>query len=169
MDLLAEIRKSDKKSKELTSFISKIILDKKPAASDFCQAVRKGNDSERGTCVEALEFASQTKPEIAKLYLAEIITCLSDKAPRVKWEASRIIGNVAKIFPQETGKAVENLRKNTQDKGTVVRWSTAYALGEIAKSNSKIRPLLLKEINALIKKETNGGVKNVYLKALKEI
>ncbi len=55
------------------------------------------------------------------------------------------------------------------DKGTVVRWSVAFALGEIVKSNQKMAKKLLPRINELAERETNNGVKNVYLKVLKAI
>jgi len=169
MKILEEIRKSDKKPKELNLYIAKLILEKKPSTKDFTDAISMGSDAERGTCIEALEFATQTHPEIAKSYLSQVINCLNDKAPRVKWEASKVIANIAKVLPKETENAVENLLKNTTDKGTVVRWSTAFALGEIAKNNIKLRPLLISKINGILKKEQNNGVKNVYLKALKVI
>ncbi|MBI4652482.1 hypothetical protein HY745_14640 [Candidatus Desantisbacteria bacterium] len=40
---------------------------------------------------------------------------------------------------------------------------------EIAKNNMELQPCLIKKFNDILKKETNNGVKNVYLKALKEI
>lgn len=169
MDLLDEIRKSDKKPKELNSFIAKLILDQKPSGSDFAKALSLGNDAERGTCMEALEYATQTNPDIAKPYIQEVINSLADKAPRVKWEAARVIGNIAKTLPNEAEKAIDNILKNTTDKGTVVRWSMAFALGEIAKNNLKVRTPLLTKIKEILKKEQNSGVKNVYLKALKII
>lgn len=169
MDLLAEIRKSDKKPKELNAFIAKLISEKKPSSKDLADALAQGSDTERGTCLEALEYLTQSKPEIVKPYITEVINCLEDKAPRVKWETSRVTGNIAKVLPQEAGKAVPGLLKNTTDKGTVVRWSTAFALGEIAKYNAGLRPSLLTKIKEILKKEPNNGVKNVYLKALKAI
>lgn len=169
MKILDEIKKSDKKPKELNAFIAKLILEKKPSADDFTEALSYGDDAERGTCIEALEYATQTNAGIAKIYLSDVIKCLSDKSPRVKWEASRVIGNIAKALPKETEKALDALFKNTTDKGTVVRWSTAFALGEILKHNQTIRTTLLSKINAIVKKEENNGVKNVYVKALRVI
>lgn len=169
MNILEEIRKSDKKPKELNAFIAKLIVEKKPSSKDFADAFASGNDVERGTCIEALEYATQTNPNIAKPYISSVINCLKDKAPRVKWEASRVIGNVSKVLPEETGEAIPKLLENTTDKGTVVRWSTAFALSEIAKNNNKLRSSLLTKINEILKKEQNNGVKNVYLKALKVI
>ncbi|MDD5015316.1 MAG: hypothetical protein PHW73_09515 [Atribacterota bacterium] len=57
--------------------------------------------------------------------------------------------------------------KNTHDKGTVVCWSTAFALGEVAKNQPTAAKRLLPKIKALAEQEANNGVKNVYLKTLK--
>lgn len=169
MNLLDEIRKSGKKSKELNIFVAKLIQEKRPSSKDFADALATGNDPERGTCVEALEYITQDTPEVAKPYISQVIACLADKASRVKWEAARVIGNIASKYPGEAQKAVDNLLVNTNDKGTVVRWSTAFALGKILKHNTTIRPRLQKRIEEILKRETNNGVKNVYLKVIKEI
>ena len=58
---------------------------------------------------------------------------------------------------------------NTKDKGTVVRWATAFALGEIVKYNKNLQDDFVEKIKDLVSKEQNSGVKNVYLKALKMI
>lgn len=169
MNLLDEIKKSDKKPKDLCSYIAKLLTDKKPSIKEFAEVMTKGRDSERGTCIEALEYATQTKPAIAKTYFPGVIKCLSDKAPRVKWEAAKVIGNISKVLSKEAEQAIDKLLVNTKDKGTVVRWSTAFALGEIAKNNPKVQSTLVAKIKTLIKNEENNGVKNVYLKALKVI
>ncbi|PIR08168.1 hypothetical protein COV53_04350, partial [Candidatus Gottesmanbacteria bacterium CG11_big_fil_rev_8_21_14_0_20_37_11] len=82
---------------------------------------------------------------------------------------ARVIANVSQRYPERAAKAVDKLMLNTKDKGTVVRWSAALALGEIAKYNLNIRTKLIPKIEAILEKEQNNGVKNVYLKALKAI
>ncbi len=119
--------------------------------------------------IESLEYASEDKPEIIAPKLDFIIEHLEDKAPRVKWEAARIIANLSGKFSDKLQKAIPNLLKNTQDKGTVVRWSAAFALGEIAKNNPKTRKQLLPIFEKNIESEKNNGVKNVYIKAMKII
>ena len=92
------------------------------------------------------------------------------KAPRVKWGVPESIGNIAKKSPQKVEKAIPFLLKNTpenKDNTTVIRWCAAYALSEIAKSSGDKD--LLMEIKEISEKETNQGVKNVYLKAIKQI
>lgn len=64
---------------------------------------------------------------------------------------------------------IDKLLINTKDTGTVVRWSAAFALGEIIRYNVKIRKTLIGKIEIILEKEQNSGVKNVYLKALKVI
>lgn len=169
MDILQQIRTSGKKGKDLNFYVAKLIKDYKPSAQDFDRLLNEGKDTERGVCVEALEYLTQTKPQIAKPYLDTVIRSLSDKAPRVKWEAARVVANLANTFPQDVESAVSGLVKNTADKGTVVRWSAAFALGQIAKSNPSLRNRLVDQIKILSQKEENSGVKNVYLKALKQI
>jgi HEAT repeat protein len=85
----------------------------------------------------------------------------------VKWESSRVVANLARRFPQEAAEAIPLLLTNTSDKGTVVRWSAAFALGEIMKHNEKERKSLLARVDSILKKEKNSGVRNVYLKAMK--
>jgi len=116
-----------------------------------------------------LEYASQDNPEFVAPHIGFVIRHLEDKAPRVKWECTRIIANLALKFSNETEKAIAGLLENTKDKGTVVRWSAAFALGEIAKNNPETRKQLIPIFEKLIKNEKNNGVKNVYLKALKLI
>ena len=57
----------------------------------------------------------------------------------MRWEACRIIGNVAKKFPDKVKEAIPRLLENTKDKRTVVRWSAAFALTEIAKSDLEMQ------------------------------
>ena len=166
MNLIDTIKKSDKKSKALVEFLVRQIEKEKPTVHDFELALKMGSDAERGSCVEAMEFISQKKPEFVISFIPLIITTLSDKAPRVKWESARVIGNIAQKYPKQAEKAIQALFLNTKDKGTVVRWSVAFALGEILKSTKN--KTLLSKIEAIIKSEKSSGVKNVYLKAMKD-
>ncbi len=125
--------------------------------------------SDKGHLIESLEYVSQEKPEIIVPHFDFVLSCLAHKAPRIRWESARTIANLAKKFPDEASKAIPSLLKNTNDQGTVVRWSTALALGEIAKYNQKIRKQLLPLFEKIVKNEEGNGVKNVYIKALKAI
>lgn len=152
MTLLSEEIKKDK------AFVREIIAYFPSASS-----------GDQGHLIESLEYASQDHPELIAPHLDFVLKHLEDKAPRVKWECARIIANLSGKFSDQTQRAVPILLKNTHDKGTVVRWSTAFALGEIAKNHPAVAETLLPQMKALAEEEVNNGVKNVYLKALKAI
>jgi hypothetical protein len=69
-------------------------------------------------------------------YVDDLIDFINYKAPRVKWGIQESIRNISKKYQEEAAKAVHILLMNKNDEGTVVRWCAAYALTEIAKSNS---------------------------------
>lgn len=169
MKLLDEIRKSDKKPKELLISLSEKVKKDSSLLNDFSLCLKSGTSVEKGICMEVLEYTSQEKPELVITYIDDVIIYLNYDAPRVKWEAARVVANLASKYPEKAKKAVDALMLNTKDKGTVVRWSAAFALGEIAKHNKSVQQDLIKKIERLVVKEQNNGVKNVYLKALKVI
>lgn len=167
MNTIIEILKSKVKPKEKVTLLAKKVAENKSAIKELIACFENGSDSDRGNCMEAVEYAVEQDPSIAKHYLDFSIKNLHDKAPRVKWEAGKIIGNAAKRFPEETSKAISGLLDNTKDKGTVVRWSAAFALTEIAMNNSKTQKDLITKFESIVKKEASNGVKKFYIKALK--
>ncbi|TDX11802.1 MULTISPECIES: HEAT repeat domain-containing protein [Petrotoga] len=104
--------------------------------------------------MEAIEYITKENPEFAENCVEFVIAHIIDKAPRVKWEACRIIGNVAQKLPDKVKEAIPKLLENAKNKGTVTRGSTAFALTEIAKSNQDVQRELIpafKEIRLLVK------------------
>lgn len=170
MNILDEIRNSKKNSKQLQFEISQAILKDHKLISQVKDGLSEGSKIEKGVLMEALEYASKEDPSIAENIIDTVIEYLDYiDSPRVKWEGARVIANISQRYPEKTAKAIDKLILNTTDKGTVVRWSAAFALGEITKYNLKARATLVPKIEAILKKEQNNGVKNVYLKALKII
>jgi len=167
MSLVKMIRDSEMKAKELSSFLAKEVAEDAGLLKNLGEDIDLLNDVEKGILMEALEYATDVDPDVAEPVLDVVIECLRCEAPKVKWEAARVIGNISHRFPDKVLNSVPNLLENTTYKGTVVRWSAAYALGEIVKHNQKARRRLQREINTILKKEKNNGVKKVYLKALK--
>jgi hypothetical protein len=98
-----------------------------------------------------------------------LIEYINYRAPRVRWGCPEAIGYIAQKHPDKVEGAIPKLLGNLKDKSTVVRWCAAFALTEIAKHNLKKQKELVVLFNTLIKTEQNSGVRNVYLKALKEI
>ncbi|RLJ07989.1 MAG: hypothetical protein DRP16_02280 [Candidatus Aenigmatarchaeota archaeon] len=169
MITIVKILKSKRKPKEIVELLAEKLKSDDKAIDELIQCFRDGNTAEKGNCMEAIEYVTKESSEFAKDCLDFVIEHINDKAPRVKWEACRIIGNVAKKFPDKVKDAVPKLLENTKDKGTVVRWSAAFALTEIAKSSLEMQKELVQEFEKILERETNKGVRNIYLKYLKGI
>lgn len=169
MATIQEKLKSKEKPKQKLTLLAKTLTEGKSAINELIDCFDKVSDSEKGYLMEALEYVTKGNPEFGKNCLEFVIKHINHKAPRVKWEASRIIGNVAKRFPDKIKEVIPNLLENTKDKGTVVRWSAAFALTEIARSNSEMQKGLIPEVKKILEREKNNGVKNIYLKYLKEV
>ncbi|AWA31020.1 hypothetical protein HYN48_13525 [Flavobacterium magnum] len=163
------LKDKTKKTKEKTETISKWLLEGSLPTDELIVFAEKTTDSEKATCIEAVEYATKQNPKIADetLFLFAI-EMLHQKAPRIKWESAKIIANIAYAFPEKLSIAVEKLLVNSGHTGTVVRWATAYALGEILKLNTNLNESLLPKLESLLEKETQNGVKKKYSDALKK-
>jgi hypothetical protein len=53
--------------------------------------------------------------------------------------------------------------------GTVVRWSTAFALGQIIKIKSSLNKELIPTAEAICEREEKNSIKKIYLEALKKV
>jgi hypothetical protein len=125
---------------------------------------------DKATCIEAVEYATKKTPTIADENLLVYVTkALKDDEPRVKWESAKVIGNIAKLFPDQLDKCINSLLPNAEKAGTVVRWATAYALAEILKLKTENNKKLLPKIETLCEKEEDNGVKKKYIDALKKV
>jgi hypothetical protein len=169
MAAIEEILKSKKKPKEIVELLAEKLKSDKKVIDELIQCFENGTTAEKGNCMEAIEYVTKEDPEFAENCLDFVIAHINDKAPRVKWEDCRIIGNVARRFPDKIKESVPKLLENTNDKGTVVRWSAAFALTEIAKSSLEMQKKLVPEFKKILERENNNGVRNIYLKYLKSV
>lgn len=130
------------------------------------------SDVDKGTCADVLKHVSEKKPEILADYIDILIPYINCQTSRVKWGISETIGNFAHYNSGKVIKAIPYLLKNAvenKENTTVIRWCAAYGLSEITKNNKDSQKNLLPKIKKIAEKEKNNGVKNVYLKAIKEI
>jgi hypothetical protein len=164
-----EILDSNLKHKEKVTKITEEINNNSEKFKELIELFRSGNDVTKGTCAEVMKFVSQQTPKIFLPYLDELIEYVSYKAPRVKWGIPEAIGHLAKTYPDKVAKAIPKLLENTKNKSTVVRWCAAFALSNIAKYNLDLQDNLIMEFKQIIEIEQNSGVKNVYLKTIKQI
>ncbi|MCL1972660.1 MAG: hypothetical protein FWG57_06705 [Endomicrobia bacterium] len=118
---------------------------------------------------EAMEAVSSEKPEISnKDWLKFTKGFVESKSNSIKREASRIVGNIAHLFPSELDAIIQSLMKNTKDEGTVIRWSSAYALARIIQIPKYANSKLFDVLTDLCGKEKENGVKNQLLNGLKK-
>ena len=163
---------SDKsiKPKEKTETISQLVSKKEISIKDLITFAGASKDPNKATCVEALEFASKQDPKIVDASAFDfVVKCLGEKAPRIKWEAAKVIGNTAHLFPAKLDQAISGLLTNSEHTGTVVRWAAAFALGEIVKLKGKQNKDLIPALEAIILREEKNSIKKIYQAALKKV
>lgn len=157
------------KPKQKTEKLAGLLLNKSISGAELIAFAKDAKDPIKATCIEAIEFATKKKPELADQKLLEFVTnTLTENAPRIKWESAKVIGNIAQVFPRKLEKPVGQLLINTRHEGTVVRWSAAFALAEIFKLKTNLNTELRPQLEKIVKNEEKGSIKKIYLKALKE-
>lgn len=153
-----------------TTALSNWLLGKKITPDEIIAFAKSAKDVEKAHCIEALEQATKQNPTIINKKAFLFVTkALTAKAPRVKWESARVIGNTVHLFPNRLDEAIINLLNNTEHKGMIVRWSAAFALGEIVKLKTKYNKQLLPAIEAILKSEEHNSIKKIYVAALKKL
>lgn len=158
------------KAKEKTETISQWILQGSLPMSELIAFAEKQKDPVKATCIEAIEYATKQNPKIADENVLVFVTkALMEKAPRIKWESAKVVGNIAHLFPTKLGSSIAYLLANTEHQGTVVRWSAAFALGEILKLNTKHQSDLLSAVKNICEKEEKNSIRNIYLKSIKKM
>ena len=166
---IGKILKSKDTPKEKALKLAQKLKSDKNSSGELIAFYRAATDAEKGTCLAALAQITKQDPKFVEPYLDFVIDQIGYKAPRVKWEASEVVANATRVFPDKAAKAIPNLIENTKDEGTVVRWSSAYGLTEIAKANPKTRKELIPLFGKMVYREKQNGVKNIYVKALKAL
>jgi hypothetical protein len=168
MDFATIFNDNTLKPKEKTERVSNTLIKNELQLEDLLGYAKSAKDTIKASCIEAIEFVTANKPEFAtKSCLDFVSDCLDEKAPRIKWESARVIGNIAHLFPDQLDKASVNLLKNAEHSGTVVRWSTAFALGKIIASGSPLSGQLIDVCEQLASQEEKNSIKKIYLQAIK--
>ena len=158
------------KAKGKVKAIGELLLNGELPIDELLAYAEKQKATEKATCIEAVEFATKKTPNIADETVLDYVTkSLKDEESRVKWESAKVIGNIAKLYPEKLNKVITTLLLNAENKGTVVRWATAYALAEILKLKTENNVKLLPKIETLCDKEEDNGIKKKYLDVLKKV
>jgi hypothetical protein len=127
------------------------------------------DDKKMALILEAMEAVTGNNPEIADLewleFAQELITSESNSLKR---ESSRVIGNIAHLFPNNLETAIQKLMGNAKNDSTVIRWGSAYALARIIPIPQYANSELYDVISDLCEQEQENGVKNQYHSGLKK-
>jgi hypothetical protein len=157
------------KAKQKTVLISGLLLEQKISIDELVQTAKSQQDVVKASFLEAMEHASKKNPGVINKKAFEFaIKSLAADAPRVKWEAAKLISNTAHLFPGLLKKAVVNLLANTEHNGTVVRWSAAMALSSIIQIASPLNKELIPSAEAILRWEQDNAIKKIYQQALKK-
>lgn len=161
---------SSMRAKAMAKEVGASLTDGHLQAAELLAFAKLQDAVPKATCIEGLEFATRERPDLVDGHMLDfLVESLKDDAPRVKWESARVIGNVAARFSDDLGPAIEGLMRNAMHTGTVVRWSSAFALGEILIADAGRTPSLLRDIEELSEGEENSGVQKKYLAAIEKI
>ena len=163
------IEDSSLKAKGKSQSIGKQILEGKIVVRELVDFAKAAKPPVKGICMEAIEFATKQNPEVVDAETFQFLSkSLQDEAPAIKRECARAIGNTAHLFPGKLAEAIKNLLQNSEHEGTVVRWSAAFALGEILKLKTKHNKELLPAVESIVRREEENSIRKIYAAALKK-
>jgi len=119
--------------------------------------------------LEAMEQVTQKNSELANVEWLEFVQeFILSESNNLKREASRVVGNIAHLFPNDLETAIQKLMINIEDIGTVIRWGSAYAFARIIVIPKYANSELFNKLSKFCEKEENNGVKNQLIKSLKK-
>ena len=170
MDVFEILNDKSIKKLEARKLIADSISDGSFSLSDFSGRAEELKDKQTATFLEAVESVTgQKDSRLGVEYLKFVEKYILSDNNSCKREASRIVGNMAHLYPDELGVAIEALLKNTSVSGTVVRWGSAYALARIIVLERYRNSDLVNTVRDIYEAEQENGVRNQYAKALKRI
>jgi len=157
------------KSTEKREIIIKALEEKSITIKELKVVLNETKEKKSSVIFEAMEAMTNSDAQIADIeWLNLAVENILSESNSIKREASRIVGNISHKFPDDLGEAIEKLLLNTKDEGTVVRWSSAYALSKIIVIPKYANSELFEKLTEICDCEEENGVKNQYVKALKK-
>lgn len=153
--------------KEKTQLLHTLILENPAGLDKVVEYAQPASNAIKIIAIEALQRATKTNPSIVTAACFRFITnTLAEKAPQLKWESAKVVGHTAHLHPENLEEPIKNLVSNSSSSGIMVRWCTAFALGEIVKINSFHNKDLIPVLQAISSRENNSNIKKIYAKAL---
>lgn len=149
---------------ERTEYLSTLVLDHIITIDTLLKYAATAKDADKATCLDALEVITKSHPgAIDEHHFMFVVRGLTSASAHVKWESARVIANTIHLFPSKIKLVVPLLLDNTvPTQGTVVRWSTAFALTEILKLGTAINKELIPAIETVAANEEKGNISKIY-------
>lgn len=158
------------KAKEKVTQLSAAFSVNSSLIDEAIELVSNKKDLDKANVMEAIEQVTKVNSNLAnELILHFALQGLESKTPRLMWESARVIGNSCKLFPHHLSLISEQLMKYSAYEGTVVRWSIAYALGEIILLKSNLNKSLIEKAQEIADKEEKNSIKKIYQAAIKKV
>jgi len=157
------------KPKERTEQLSQWLCQHPNQSDLLIEFAQSSKDPIKAGCLEAMEYATKENPAVCSSRFFDFACeSLAEKSPAVKRESARLIGNTAGRFPKQLEKALTGLLNNSEHEGTVVRWSAAFAIGEILKLKTGLNKELVPVAEAICEREEKNSIQKIYLSAIKK-
>lgn len=156
------------KAKEKTARLADALLNGEVRFEDIATFAVGAKEPDIANCMEACEYATSRNPRLSgPEMLGFAVRHLSAKAPRLRWEAGKVIGNIAHLYPEDLASAITGLMANAKHDGAVVRWSGAYALTRIAALPKYSEDTGYRgSLRTLYEEEEKNGIRKMYAQAL---
>jgi hypothetical protein len=169
MDIINLLDNKAIKSIEKREAIAEAIKMKLVTIREIKQLKYVLDDKRMAIILESMEAVTNKYPDIADLeWLKLTQDFIISTSNNIKRESSRIVGNIAHLFPNDLETAIEYIMENVKSDGTVIRWGSAYALARIIQIPQYANSDFYDALNDLFKQEQESGVKNQLLKGLKK-
>lgn len=157
------------KAKEKVTVLSGMIRSKEISVKDLIPATNGLKEADITVVMESLEYVTRDDKQFALQEVFDFAVKHIEAAnPSLKRESARVVGNTVSISMRNVDKALSRLLVNTEDPGTVVRWSSAYAIGEIYKLNLHELPHLGNTLQAILQREQKNSIRKIYEDAIKK-
>jgi len=169
MDIVSLLDNKTIKAIEKREQIAEAIRMKSITIQDIQSVKDVLDDKKMALVLEAMEAVTGKNPETADIeWLKFVENFIASASNNLKREASRVVGNIAHIFPDGLEATIPCLMENTANDGTVVRWGSAYALARIIQIPQYANSELFGILTDLCEQEQENGVKNQYANGLKK-
>lgn len=157
------------KAVEKRKIIIKELVEKNITIKEIESLLNDVDEKKLAIIFEAIEAVTNSTAQIADIKWLHLVSeYILAESNSIKREASRIVGNLSHKFPNDLESVIEKLLTNSNNQGTVVRWSSAYALSRIIVLPKYANSELFDKLTEICSSENESGVKNQYVKALKK-